>query len=104
MSEISVSSYFFSKLVGFLEDEIDQGFFSRRGDKVPPTDVEMPALADKIYQIAKNTGKTPEVVWQHYKRDVDYIMELQITKSLKPYKSTTQSSSGGSSAIILDDS
>ena len=93
-----------TKLVGFLEDEIDQGFFSRRGDKVPPTDVEMPALADKIYQIAKNTGKMPEEVWQHYKRDVDYIMELQITKSLKPYKSTTQSSSGGSSDIILDDS
>ena len=93
-----------TKLVGFLEDEIDQGFFSRRGDKVPPTDVEMPALADKIYQIAKNTGKMPEEVWQHYKRDVDYIMELQITKSLKPYKSTTQSSNGGSGAIILDDS
>lgn len=93
-----------TKLVDYLKDEIDQGMFSYRGSKVPPTDVEMADIADKLYQIAKNTGKTPQVVWNHYGRNVDYIMDLPITRSLKPYNpmSQTTNQGSGSSALILE--
>jgi hypothetical protein len=91
-----------TKLVDYLKTEIDQGFFSRRGDKLPPTDVEMTDLADKLFQIAKNTGKTPTVVWNHYGRDIDYIMDLSVTRSLKPYggKAAGQDSSSDTSSSL----
>ena len=94
-----------TKIVDFLKGEIDSGAFQRRGDQVAPTDYEYADIADKLYQIASNVGKTPAVVWQHYKRDIDYIMELQVTKSLKPYKTASKGSSNGTNdgAIILDD-
>jgi hypothetical protein len=92
-----------TKIVDYLKDEIDQGFFSYRGSKVSPTDVEMADIADKLYQIAKNTGKTFQVVWNHYGRNVDYIMDLPITRSLKPYNPMSQTSQGsGSSTMITD--
>tara|TARA_Y100000034_G_scaffold43678_1_gene53384 strand:+ start:651 stop:1013 length:363 start_codon:yes stop_codon:yes gene_type:complete len=68
-------------LVNWLDDEVDSGWL----DFVGAGTEQLNELADHIFQIAKNVGKTPKVVWEHYGRDAEYIMSLPVTRSLKPY-------------------
>jgi hypothetical protein len=77
----SLSATAKNNLVDWLDDEVDSGFWDFAG----AGDTGIDELADHIFQIAKNTGKTPKVVWNHYGEDAAYIMKLPVTRSLKPY-------------------
>jgi hypothetical protein len=77
----SLSATAKKNLVDWLDDEVDSGFWDFAG----AGDTGLNELADHIFQIAKNTGKTPKVVWNHYGQDAAYIMKLSVTRSLKPY-------------------
>jgi len=70
-----------TNLVNWLDDEVDSGWL----DVFGAGNEQLDELADHIFQIAKNTGKTPKVVWNHYGQDAAYIMKLPVTRSLKPY-------------------
>lgn len=78
-------------LVNWLDDEVDSGWLDAFG----AGNEQLDELADHIFQIAKNTGKTPKVVWNHYGQDAAYIMALPVTRSLKSY-SAQAAGQGGS--------
>ena len=80
-----------TNLVNWLDDEVDSGWLDAFG----AGNEQLDELADHIFQIAKNTGKTPKVVWNHYGKDAAYIMALPITRSLKAY-SAKAAGQGGS--------